>query len=135
MQLQVGVKVFLKNNKEKYLLLKRNTTKYKNVKGVWDIVGGRIESKGTLLENLAREVKEETNLTIESEPKLLHAQDIFFGEDKHVVRLTYMAKTTGIPILDTTENTDFKWATLSEIKTQEDLDIYTAEVINKKLIV
>ncbi len=134
MNLQVGVKAFLKNPQGKYLLLKRNTDKYQNIKGLWDIVGGRIESEGTLLENLAREVNEETKLPITSEPELIHAQDIFHGENNHVVRLTYVANTEGAPTLDTTENVDFKWLTFNELKNQNNLDIYTKEVIEKRLI-
>lgn len=54
LKLQVGVKIFLKNKDGKYLLVKRSPEKYKNVRGDWDIVGGRIEMGSTLIENLKR---------------------------------------------------------------------------------
>ena len=132
--LQVGVKVFLKNPERKFLLVKRNTEKYKNVSGVWDIVGGRIEPGQTLLENLRREVKEETGLEIISEPKLLSAQDIIPNEEKHIVRLSYVAETKGQPVLDITENVDFQWLSVEEMKSQPEIDKYVLEILNKNLI-
>lgn len=67
-QLQVGVKILLKNLDGKYLLLRRNPKKYPEVGAQWDIVGGRIHPGQTLLENLKREIKEETQLILKKEP-------------------------------------------------------------------
>jgi len=132
--LQVGVKAFLKNKDGKYLFLRRNTEKYKTVQGTWDIVGGRIEPGTSLLENLKREVREETQLEIISTPRLICAQDILRLPEKHVVRLTYTADTEGNPVLDTSENIEYKWLTLDEIRVQNDMDIYVQELLEKGLI-
>lgn len=134
MELQVGVKVFLQNKEGKYLLLHRNTEKYKSTQGTWDIVGGRIEKGTPLLENLRREVTEETSLSITSEPKLLYAQDIFVGEERHVVRLTYTAETEGELVLDTSENDVYAWLTLEEMRRHEDVDVYVLEIFEKGLL-
>lgn len=134
MILQVGVKAFLKNPEGKYLLLKRSLEKYKGVRGTWDIVGGRIDIGKELFENLKREVKEETQLDITSEPKLIAAQDIIREGEKHVVRLTYIADVEGEPVLDTSENVEYKWMTIEEMKTHDDLDIYVKELIDKGII-
>ena len=134
MILQVGVKVILKNNEGKYLLIKRSPIKYPEVTNPWDIPGGRIDPGTSLMENLRREVKEETGLEIISEPKLLAAQDILRLPEKHVVRLTYSAETAGEPVLDTTENIEYKWVTLSELKKQEKLDKYVKEVLKAGLL-
>src|SRR3989344_8931904 len=88
--LQVGVKILLKNKDGKYLLLRRSLKKYPEIQGRWDIVGGRINPGSTLLENLKREVKEETGLTLTGTPRLLAAQDILRNNGRHVVRLTYL---------------------------------------------
>ena len=88
MNLQVGVKVFLKNEKGKILLLKRLEEKYGKTSGSWDIVGGRIEPGTSLIENLKREVEEETRLTITSTPYLIGAQDIITNDERHIVRLS-----------------------------------------------
>lgn len=134
MILQVGVKAFLRNKEGKYLLLKRNMEKYKGAKGSWDLVGGRIDPGTSLMENLKREVTEETQMEINSEPRLIYAQDILHFADKHVVRLTYVADCSGEVILDVSENLEYKWLSIDEIKKQEDLDIYVKEVVEKELI-
>src|SRR3990167_1376930 len=93
MQLQVGVKAILRNEEGKILLLRRSQAKYPDVKGdVWDIVGGRIEPGTPLLDNLRREIREETGLQLQGVPKLIAAQDILKNPEKHVVRLTYIAE-------------------------------------------
>src|SRR4051812_28259268 len=112
MTLQVGVKVFLRNPEGKILLLKRAEEKYGKTNGSWDIVGGRIDPGSSLIENLKREVLEETKLQLISEPKLIAAQDIMPNDDRHIVRLTYVANTVGDPELDLAENTEYKWVTL-----------------------
>jgi ADP-ribose pyrophosphatase YjhB (NUDIX family) len=133
--LQVGVKAFLKNTDGKYLLLHRSSEKYKGTKGSWDIVGGRIDPGSPLMENLKREVAEETQLKIISEPKLIYAQDIILTEkERHIVRLTFTALTDGQPILDTSESVEFRWLSIEEFKKQEDLDIYVKEILEKGIL-
>lgn len=134
MILQVGVKAFLKNKEGKYLLVHRNPEKYKNIKGSWDIVGGRIDLGTHLIDNLKREVREETQLEIISEPQLIYAQDIIPNTERHIVRLTYTAQTRGEPILDTSENIEYKWLSFEELKKQENLDIYVKEILEKKIL-
>ena len=132
--LQVGVKVFLKNKDGKYLLVCRSSEKYKEVKNPWDIVGGRIDPGTDLITNLKREVKEETQLEITSEPKLIFAQDIIPNVEKHVVRLTYTAETNGEPILDISENIEYKWLTIDEMKKQKGLDNFVKEILDKNSV-
>lgn|SRR3989338_2418265 len=134
MILQVGVKVFLKNKDGKYLLLKRSPVKYPDVLGLWDIVGGRIEPGATLIENLKREVMEETQLKIISEPCLIAAQDIILNKEKHIVRLSYVADTIGEPVLDTSENIEYRWLSLSELKTEPSLDVYVRNILEHNLL-
>ena len=129
--LKVGVKIFLKNKDGKYLLLKRSAEKYPNVLGHWDIVGGRIQYGTRLIDNLRREVKEETELEITSEPVLICAQDIISDTYGHIVRLSYVGEAQGEIVLDGDENTDYKWLSIDEIKSQDDLDVYVKEVVEK----
>jgi 8-oxo-dGTP pyrophosphatase MutT (NUDIX family) len=130
MVLQVGVKVLLKNPDGKYLLLKRNPDKYKNVKGNWDIIGGRINPGTALLENLFREVKEETSFELTDNPTLIAAQDILTMDERHIVRLTYTANIEGEPILSD-ESIDYNWFTFEELKNHPDLDIYCKMLIDQ----
>ena len=131
MDLQVGVKVLLKNSANKYLLLERNFEKYPDISPTekWDIVGGRINIGTPLIENLKREIFEETKLVLTDEPKLIMAQDILRA-DKHVVRLTYSAAIEGEPQLDD-DHVGYQWLTSDEIKDLDNLDQYLKEVITK----
>jgi 8-oxo-dGTP diphosphatase len=129
MDLQVGVKILLKNEEGKYLVVCRSAEKYPEVGAKWDIVGGRIDRGTSLIENLKREVMEETGLEITDEPKLITAQDIL-KTDKHVVRLTYIGTADGeVKLSD--EHSEFRWLTLDEIKNLEPMDSYFKEVLNK----
>jgi len=130
MELQVGVKVLLRNSEGKYLLLLRSAEKYPETGAQWDIVGGRIDPGSELLENLRREVKEETGLDFTEEPTLVAAQDILAVPGKHVVRLTYIGSIDGEPTLDE-DHTDFGWFTIEEIKKLENLDNYFAQLLDK----
>ena len=127
--LQVGVKCLLKNERGEYLLLERNHEKYPEISHMWDIPGGRIEAGTSLLENLKREVLEETGLILTSMPMLIAAQDILKSQGRHIVRLTYVADTTGEPILDGKEHTSYQWISRENLLTIEKLDSYTAEVV------
>ena len=129
MELQVGVKILLKNSEGKYLLVRRNPKKYPEVGPKWDIVGGRINAGTSLIENLKREIKEEVGLDYQGEPKLISAQDIL-KPDKHVVRLTYIGDQDGDPKIDE-DHLEAKWFTGEEIKNLENLDSYFKELLGK----
>ncbi|HEY4479771.1 MAG TPA: NUDIX domain-containing protein [Candidatus Paceibacterota bacterium] len=131
-KLQVGVKILLKNKTGQFLLLRRSAEKYPKTDGVWDIVGGRINIGVDLINNLRREIKEETGLEYQGEPLLIAAQDIL-RPDKHVVRLTYQGEIEGVPVLND-ESSECKWASISEMEQMKDLDVFVAELIQKNLV-
>ena len=153
MVLQVGVKVLLKNSQGKYLLVRRNPKKYPEVGPKWDIVGGRINPGFILMENLKREVKEETGLELSIEPKLAAAQDIFvrrYADDadlnkelseekieRHVVRLTYIGEIEGEPNNLGDDHLEVKWFTAQEIKAMDVniLDSYFKELVDRGVVV
>lgn len=132
----VGVKALLKNKEGKYLLARRNPKKYPEIGAKWDIVGGRIEIGAPLMENLKREVVEETGLELKEKPELIFAQDILRVPDRHVVRLTYAASIDGEPKADGEENTELRWFSLSEILAlpKEEGDIYLDEVLKAVIV-
>lgn len=130
--LQVDVKAIISNKNGEILLLRRSEEKYGKTDGHWDIPGGRIVSGETLLNNLRREVMEETRLSISEDVKLIYAQDILLPQkEKHVVRLTYLVKGPNNPqiTLDQTENTEFQWLPVDEAKKLEGLDKYLRVVL------
>src|SRR3989344_5018050 len=132
MELQVGVKILLKGIDGKYLLVRRNPEKYPEAGDkLWDIIGGRINPGSPLFDNLKREVKEEVDLDLSAEPKLLAAQDILRDPERHVVRLTYIGGASGTPKVDGIEHTECRWFGVEEIKALPGLDIYFKEVMEK----
>ena len=128
----------------KYLITRRSPLK-KRFGGMWTVPGGKLETSdyvnlpkdtaaywyNVLEQVLRREVKEETQLEILSEPVLVYAQDIIPNEEKHVVRLSYVGKTKGEPVLDTSENIEYKWLSLDALKSQDDMDVYAKEILDK----
>lgn len=128
--LKVGVKVLLRNPEGKILLLKRSS-KYRAVEGSWDIPGGRIETGSSLMENLAREVREEAGLTVRGVPRLVAAQDIFPKDDpdQHIVRLTYVGEAEGETALDGVEHTEHRWVPFGELGALPGLDNYLRELL------
>ncbi|MBI5734080.1 MAG: NUDIX hydrolase [Candidatus Kerfeldbacteria bacterium] len=128
MKLEVGVKAFITNSQGNYLLLKRAQPYPGETEPRWDIPGGRIIVGETLAQALAREIKEETNLTMTGEPKLIQAQDILRVSDKHTVRLTYQVSATGEVKLDPEEHSEFTWVPLEKIQNLHH-DIYLTPVL------
>jgi 8-oxo-dGTP diphosphatase len=128
MELQVGVKVLLKNSEGKYLFMRR--TSYESAAaGKWDIPGGRIDVATGLRENLAREVMEETGLAMTSEPRIIAAQDIFPKvQDRHVVRITYIGAAEGEVRLSS-EHSEYRWMTFAQMQQEENLDSYVRELL------
>lgn len=113
--LQVGVKVLIKNSEGKYLFLKRATAYPGEDVLKWDIPGGRINIGESQKDALAREVKEETSLILDSIEDPLLVQDII--RDKHVVRITYIGYVKeGEIILDPAEHSEYGWLTIDEVK-------------------
>lgn len=134
MILQVGVKVFLRNPDGKYLILQRSPEKYPEIDGdVWDIIGGRIEPGTPLVENLRREVREETHLELRGQPRLIAAQDILRSPEKHVVRLTYVAACAGEPTLDH-DHVAWRWCDRQELLVLPNLDRYAKAVLEQGLL-
>ena len=129
----MGVKILLRNEERKYLLVRRSPTKYPEVGDhQWDIVGGRIDPGFPLLDNLKREIKEEVGLDLTNEPRLVAAQDILRIPGRHVIRLTYIGEIHGEPKLNLDEHSEYGWFTLEEIKNLQGLDLYFKEVLNSQ---
>ena len=116
-QLQVGVKCFIKNGEDKYLLLQRATPYLAHDTDCkWDIPGGRINAGEPHLEALRREIMEETGLTMTGVERVIGVQYILRNPEIHVVRITYIASATGEVKLDPKEHKNFGWFALDEIR-------------------
>jgi ADP-ribose pyrophosphatase YjhB (NUDIX family) len=122
MELQVGVKALINDGQDNYLFLKRLNPYPGETEPRWDVPGGRINPGEPLGEALAREIKEETALTMKGEPKILYAQDILRLKDKHVVRLTFeVGVEPGAIIIEPndpggTGHSEYRWINKADIK-------------------
>jgi|SRR3989344_426482 len=136
MEIQVGVKIFLSDRNGKFLLLKRNHLKYPDVKDFWDIPGGRIIPGTPLLDNLKRELLEETGLEFHGKPKLIFAQDIIIPNKKHVVRLTFKGNVGERKELklDYEEHSDWGWFSIKEIVKIPEADRFVKEITSLNVL-
>ena len=130
MNLQVGVKVLIKNSRGEYLFIRRSTTLATDTsEPSWDIPGGRIEPDEYLLEALRREVQEEVGHEIQSTPTLIKAQDIFVtAKDLHVVRLTYTLTEDIEDVILSDEHEEHVWVHESQLETVN-AEPYLSEVL------
>ena len=131
MNLQVGVKVLIKNSQNKYLFLRRSQEfAIESGADSWDIPGGRISLDETLYDGLSREVREEIGSTLKGLPKLIAGQDIIKpSKSIHVVRLTYVLVQDISDIKLSREHEGHSWMTLADAKALS-LEPYLKEVIN-----
>lgn len=130
MELQIGVKVLIKNSDGLYLLIQRAEPLPDGTGIKWDIPGGRLKPGERLVEALAREVKEEVGVELRHGIQLLKAQDIILPDlnlHLHVVRLTYTSSLKDNIQLGT-EHQTYMWATLPEAL-DLNVDPYLREVL------
>jgi len=131
MKLQVGVKVLIKNDSGKFLLLERAGIMPSDGQYYWDIPGGRINEDEPLLQALQREVTEETGLTLKGEPALVSAQDIFVEKaGLHMVRLTYTGNALGNVALSD-EHSSHQWVPKAELLA-ENIDPYVRKILEQQ---
>lgn len=133
LKLEVGVKVLLVSPEKRVLFLKRNSAVYGAGLSLLDIPGGRIDVASSTMDNLMREVLEETGKKVDDDPEILSAQDIWFN-GSHIVRLTYISRVTDEIVRLSNEHTSFEWIDVDELPLRlSDLDPYIAEAIKDKM--
>ncbi|WP_296883537.1 NUDIX domain-containing protein [uncultured Methanobrevibacter sp.] len=107
------VRGIIKNNNE-LLVLKRHP-KSRTDPEMWELPGGKVESGEFFTDALVREIKEETNLDV-SVGDFCEAIQNDYSHKRTVQIMMYLENIEGeVKISD--EHTDWKWATLEEIKT------------------
>lgn len=104
----------IKNDNGEILILKRHP-KSKTDPEMWELPGGKVESGEFFTDALVREIKEETNLDV-SVADFCEAIQNDYSHKRTVQIMMYLENIEGeVKISD--EHTDWKWATLEEIKT------------------
>ncbi len=95
---------------KKVLLIKRGGIPFT---GYWAIPGGHLDFNETAEEGVAREVKEETNLTVTS-IKLFGIYSNPKRDPRQIVSAIYLVKTKGTPKAGD-DAADFKWFPLGKL--------------------
>ncbi len=118
MKLSVGAKALIVSE-GKVLLLREAVYDEGTNEGKWDVPGGRIEPRESLLEGLAREIAEETGLKNMRIGDVLGVYESFAkirAEDSHILRVYYAAYLeTQTPIVLSTDHDMYEWVSLKDI--------------------
>lgn len=83
--------------------------------GTWECAGGKIEFGESLETALAREILEETGLTVTIE-KLVYASSFLTDPTRQLIILTYLCRTDQESIQLSPEHADYKWCTGQELR-------------------
>jgi len=131
----VSVGVFIYNDEGKIFLMRSQKWNSKLV-----VPGGKIEYKEKIEEAIKREVKEETNLDIDSIEFLGYVEFIdpkdFSGSMHHFISLDFKAKALNVAEvkIDGREGQEFVWFTPEEIIKRDDVEVSCVETVKKHFI-
>ncbi|MGD7024906.1 NUDIX hydrolase [Rossellomorea vietnamensis] len=91
--------------------LEKRVLMVKNAGSVWTLPGGAVETGETLEEAVIREVKEETNLTVEVEELLAVNEAFFLKKEVHPLFFTFKTRVLEgeVSILDQEEIEEIQW--------------------------
>lgn len=82
----------------------------------WSLPGGRVEKEETLEQAVIREVKEETNLTVEIDGIIAVNESFFKSQHHHTIFFTFKVKNIkgNISIVHEEEISEIKWMDITE---------------------
>lgn len=126
----VAVKCLLKNEDNKYLILKKITEENKKdaSSNLYDIPGGRVEYGENITDALIREISEETgiNITLHNIEKILNATSVIRQDGLHLVIITYLINIKNANVKISQEHNNFYWTD----KTFKGLPDWIIDIIN-----
>ena len=109
----IVVKCLLKNEYNKYLILKKTEEEAKNdvSESLYDIPGGRIEYGEEITDALIREVFEETGIKLKSNQieKIIDAKSIITKDKINLVVISYSANVKKCNVKLSSEHNKFYW--------------------------
>lgn len=109
----MSVKALVRDAREHYLLLQRSAPS-KNHAGYWEFPGGKIDQGENFDTALAREVKEETGLSVTLSKVMGSAESQM--EDRCIAYLIMQADVVGSSdVRLSEEHADFKWVAKNDI--------------------
>ncbi len=128
MEYPIAVKGIIENNNGEILIVKRsNTDDHKP--NVWETVGGGMDIKESPQQALAREIIEETGLSVEvKNPFNVFTFKKDTGEFK--VGITFICKYLGGDVVLSSEHTDYKWIKSEEFVNFDSIPSLQEEILN-----
>lgn len=98
-------------DKEEFLIVKRNEND-ELYPGAWEFPGGHLETGETLIEALARELKEEIGFTQQLNPIITHYTDEIKGKTYNLeIDFIINVNKDELDITLSEEHIDYKWVT------------------------
>jgi 8-oxo-dGTP diphosphatase len=126
MQYFLAVKGIIRRDDGKILVLKRSN-KDDHKPGVWETVGGGMDREETPQEALAREIREETGLTV----KVGRPFNVFtFKKDtgEYKVGITFLCDFTGGEVVLSDEHSEYAWINPEEFASLESVPSLHEEI-------
>ncbi len=123
-------------NDDKVLVLTRKSDDFMG--GIDELPSGNLEPNESIYDALIREVKEETNLDVESVLSFINTFDYLSSSGKKARQYNFAIKVKNINNIILTEHDSYKWEPLSSIKNNPNITNevkYTLEIYmfnNKK---
>lgn len=100
-------------DKNLFLLLKRPANDFMG--GIFELPSGKVEEGESLMVALRREIKEETNLDLESISKVLNSFDYVSGSGKKTRQFNFLVKVSSNSQIKLTEHDSFVWCHRSDL--------------------
>lgn len=115
----VVIKALIKN-KDRFLILKTIDSDQNNDLSGWETSGGHLEMGENIFDCLKREITEETSLSVD----ILYAFNAFISninKKDTTIGINYIVKyISGDVKMDRKEHSQYKWATIPEIRELKD---------------
>ncbi len=108
----ISIYAILRNEKGEFLLLRRSQNSHSNP-GKWDLPGGKLNHRELLEEAVAREVGEETGISIN--PGNIAGYVTFELPDKKVIAIVYDGGYVIADIKLSNEHIEYSWISLDTI--------------------
>lgn len=115
------VKCIIRNEKDKFLILKRTNYKNDGTEDLWDIPGGTMNEDENIISGLIREIEEETKIIIQNSEQNLEMILTDSGKETDKTRIKFTLYTTKYKtdvkkqIILSAEHKKHKWISYGEM--------------------
>lgn len=100
------------NDKKEVLIMTRKTDDFMG--GIDELPSGNMETRENILQALTREIKEETNLDVESVKSYINSFDYLSGSGKKARQYNFAIKVKSTDNIKLTEHDSYKWLSIED---------------------